>query len=99
MTDETTFIRPGYQRTSGAPRTVDHIAFFPYRTGILRYARITEDGQIKVTRNHNTTTYTAAVIGCGPIYDGNTSPKRYRTEGAAMQAAIRLWRNMQEKKT
>jgi hypothetical protein len=98
VTDETTFIRPGYRRTSGAPRAVDGIAFYPYSTGVNRYARITDDGQIMVKRNHNASTYSASVIGIGPIYDGNTTPKRFRTEGAAMESAVRLWRKVQEQK-
>lgn len=98
MTDETTFIRPGYRLCSGRPTNIDGILLRPYSVGILISARITDDGQIWVQRNSRRDTYHARVIGHGTILGVSGKPKLFRTEDAAAKAAIKVWRKMQEAK-
>lgn len=98
MTDETTFIRPEYRRTSAGHAPVDGVQFHSYSVGILRYARISEDGQI-ITRETSTraTTYTASVIGHGVIRNKTGNVKRFITQDAAAHAGVALWRKLQVK--
>jgi hypothetical protein len=82
-------------RKSGGWREVDGIKFISYRTGILQYARISEDGQIFVRRLAHRTTYNARIIGHGYILRDNTGeerPKAFRTETAAIIAAIKIYK-------
>ena len=48
MTDEpTTYVRPEYTKVSGR-HTADGVLFISYSVGVLRYARVSEDGQIEI---------------------------------------------------
>lgn len=98
MTDKTTYIEPGYRRTNAVHKPVDGVQFFSYHTGILRYARISEDGQI-ITSSHGwrRSTYGASVIGHGALQRAGKAI-RFRTEEGAAKAAIKVWRKLQEKK-
>lgn len=99
MTEPTTFIRSGYRRTSAGHSPIDGIRFFSYRVGILRYARISEDGQIWVADNgHHRSTYGASVIGHGPLVNAAGKSIRFHTQQGAAEAAIKVWRKMQERK-
>lgn len=99
MSEKTTFIQPGYRRTSAGHKPIDGVQFHSYHTGILRYARISEDGQIMTAAHHRASTYEAAVIGHGYLRgpDGKKT-KRFRTQDAAALAAIKVWRKMHEGK-
>ena len=99
MSEETTFIRPEYQRTSAGHKPIDGVQFFSYTTGILRYARISEDGQIITASHTRGSTYEAAVIGRGYLRgpDGKKT-KRFRSQDAAARAAIKVWRKLQAEK-
>ncbi len=91
---EGTLVRPEYRLCSGR-RTVEGVEFLAYSVGVIRYASISADGKCMVQRNHKTTTYSAWILLNGeraPIYGGNMRPKRFRTEGAAMVAAVRASR-------
>jgi hypothetical protein len=99
MTEETTFIRPEYRRTNAGHKPVDGVQFFSYSTGILRYARISEDGQIMTQSNYRMSSYGSAVIGHGPVLSAKGKPKRFRHEINAALAAIKVWRKMQERKS
>lgn len=99
MTEPTTFIRPGYRRTSAGQSPIDGIQFFSYSTGVLSYARISEDGQIFVADNgHHRNSYRAAVIGCGTLQNAAGKTKRFRSQEAATKAAIKVWRKRQGQK-
>ena len=45
-----TFVLPEYKPASGR-RTIDGVVFKSYKTGILRYCQITEDGRIRIAIN------------------------------------------------
>lgn len=98
MSEETTYIEPEYQRTRANHKPVDGVQFFSYSTGISRYARISEDGQIKTARNFEKSTFSAHVIGHGQIAGPGGKPKVFHTETAAAEAAVKVWRKMQETK-
>jgi hypothetical protein len=89
-----TLIRPEYQKTSAGHTPTDGVKFFSYRTGIGRYARISEDGQIKVQRGYNRSTYCAEVIGHGDICTKSGMPKRFHSQESAAMAAIKIWREL-----
>jgi hypothetical protein len=72
------------------------VQFFSYRTGVSRYARISEDGQIKVQRDHNRATYGAQVIGHGLICTTSGKGKRFQTSEAAARAAIKIHREIRK---
>lgn len=95
MTEETTFIRPEYRRTS-ASHNIDGVQFFSYSTGILRYARISKDGQIKTAGHNRLATYTAMIIGHGYLRSASGKPTRFLTQDAAARAAIKVWRKLKE---
>lgn len=99
MTDKTTFIEPEYWRTSAGHKPIDGVQFFSYSTGILSYARISEDGQIFVADNgHHRNSYRAVVLGHGTLQNGAGKTKRFRSQDGAAKAAIKVWRKLQEKK-
>lgn len=98
MSEETTFIKPEYRRTSAGHKPIDGVQFFSYTTGILRYARISEDGQIITESNHRLTTYSAGVIGRGWLKNAAGKTKRFHTQDAAAREAIKVWREMRGKK-
>ena len=88
MTD--TLIRPEYRKTSVRHAPFEGVQFSSYRTGINRYARISEDGKIKTSRSGNRSVmYTAEVLGLGYILGRSGRPMRSRTQEAAAHAAIR----------
>lgn len=96
---ETTYIRPGYRRTSAGHKPIDGVQFHSYSTGILQYARISEDGQIiTASSRRSSSTYTAAVIGHGMLNGEGGKPKRFRSQDAAARAAIKIWRKLQKPK-
>lgn len=93
----TTFVLPGYRRTSAGHKPIDGVQFYSYVFGILRYCRISEDGQIiTISARSHSSTYTASVIGYGPILGADGNPKRFRTQDAAALAAIKIWRARNE---
>lgn len=99
MTEKTTYIEPGYRRTSAGHKPIDGVQFFSYSTGIQRYARISEDGQIFVSDNgYHRDSYGSAVIGHGAIKNEAGRSKRFRSEEAATKAAIKVWRKLQAAK-
>lgn len=65
----------------GAPFTVGGITFRPYRRGILRYIRVSDDFRIEVYAVDGRSTYRAGV-------DGVCMPKKFRFEKNAYAAAI-----------
>lgn len=97
MSEEiTTLIKPGYRKTSTGHKPVDGVQFHSYSTGILQYARISEDGQILVSDNgHHRSTYSAIVLGCGWLRNANGAVIRFRTQEAATKAAVKKWRELQ----
>lgn len=90
---ETTYLDPSYTEL-GKSITIDGIMFKNYRTGILKYTWISDNGQIKVYRNHNRETYSAYVIGNGPIITPSGKNKVFRSDSAAMIAGVFLWRRL-----
>lgn len=100
MSDEiTTYLNPKYRLCSGRPTDIGGVLLRPYSTGILQYARISDDGQIYVSRNYNKSTYTASVIGHGTLLGSGSKPKLFRDERAAAVEAVALWRKLQAEKT
>lgn len=98
MTNET-LLRPEYQKTSAGHEPVDGVKFFSYRTGIDRYAQISEDGQIKVQRGYNRFTYGAEIVGYGTICTKSGRPKRFHTQEAAAVAAIKIFKSLKSAAT
>jgi hypothetical protein len=94
MTEEpTSYIRPEYRRTSAGHKPIDGVQFYSYRTGISRYARISEDGQIMTRANARDSGYNAYVIGHGPVIAANgVAARRFQSQDAAALAAIQIWR-------
>jgi hypothetical protein len=93
-TQPDTFVLPEY-RLNRPFNIVDGIRFNSYSTGINKYARISEDGQIKISFSGGTSTYLAEVIGHGFICSSKTGKaKRFRTRDAAAIAAIKIWREL-----
>lgn len=87
-----TFVKPGYRHNKNAvKRIVDGVEFLSYTVGVLRYARVSVDGkcEVRASRNH----YTAEVEGHGYIMSG-TKAKRFRSDKAAMAAAVKLARSL-----
>lgn len=80
----------GRKPLSGQPITVDGVKFLPYKAGSLQYERISEDGKLLVReRSHWGTTYQAVVDGLGPIRSKSGRPTAFRTQRAAMAAAVK----------
>lgn len=83
-----TCIKAGYARTGASPVVVDGVEFYAYRVGVLMYSRISADGQCEVRPNSRLTSYCAYTAPRGYIgKDGKA--KRFRSQEAAMRAAIR----------
>lgn len=95
---ETTFIRPEYQRTKAVHKLVCGVQFFSYHTGILRYAQISEDGQILISDNgYHRSTYGASIIGHGQLKNEKTSKAiRFHTQQAATVAAVKKWKELKK---
>jgi hypothetical protein len=93
MPDDT-FIDSSFKRTGVAGRKYDGVQFYAYHTGILTYARISEDGQAKVwmanAHREGAPTYFASVIGHGQLKGRGGNVKRFRSEEAACRAAIKV---------
>lgn len=67
---------------SGRPSVHDGVTFRPYRSGINRYVRISDDFRIAVYDHHDRgSTYTATV-------DGVPLDKRFRSQERCFAAAI-----------
>lgn len=75
-------------RTSARPIIVDGVTFHCYRTGILRYVWTSEDGRLEVGSNHHADTYCAAVDGTAIEGANPHKAKRFRSQSAAMLAAV-----------
>lgn len=98
MTVETTYVEPTYQRTRANHTPIDGVKFFSYTTGIQRYARISEDGQIIVSSHgQHRSTYGASVLGHGALQRAGKSI-RFRTQEGAARAAIKVWRKLKAEK-
>lgn len=97
MTD-TTFIKPGYRKTSAGHKPIDGVQFHSYRVGILRYMRISADGQIMTQANHRSSAYSGYVIGHGAILNNTGKTKRFQSEIAAARAAVKKWKELQAQK-
>lgn len=92
--NDKTFVKPEYRKTSAGHQPIDGVQFFSYSVGVLSYARISEDGQIMTRGNSRLTSYTAAVIGHGPIINASGKPTRFRTQEAAARAGVKKLREM-----
>ena len=93
-----TFVKADYRRTGASHQPIDGVQFHSYRTGIARYARISADGQIIVQDNgHHRSTYNAAIIGHGPLLSRSGRPTRFLTQGAAMRAAVKKWKALEDR--
>lgn len=92
-----TFVEPGYHKTSAVHKPVDGVQFFSYRTGISRYARISENGQIWVADNgFHRSTYGASIVGHGQLKNEKTGkPTRFHTQEGALTAAVKKWKELQ----
>lgn len=75
-------------KTSAPPQVIDGVTFHCYRTGIGRTAWISEDGRIHVQRNYNSETYCASIDGTSIEGTKPMKAKRFRTQSAAMLAAV-----------
>lgn len=97
--DETTYIRPHYRRTRADHKPIDGVQFYSYSVGILRYARIIEDGQIMTLgASARLNSYRGYVIGHGVIRGSGGKEKRFQSQDAAAREAIKIWRKLQAEK-
>ena len=95
-TQPDTFILPEC-RLNRPFNIVDGIRFNSYSTGINQYARISEDGQIKISFSGGNLTYRAEVIGHGFICSSRTGKaKRFHTRDTAAIAAIQIWKELRK---
>lgn len=95
---ETTYINPNYRKTSAGHKPIDGVQFHSYVCGILRYCRISADGQIMTQANHRSDTYSGYVIGHGAILNKNGKTKRFMSQIAAARAAVKKWKELQVQK-
>jgi hypothetical protein len=84
------FIRDEYRRTSHGHAPIDGMQFHSYKTGIQRYAWISEDGKIKVARAG--AMYHAEVIDHGGVLNASGKTKFFRTQEAAAREAVKIRR-------
>lgn len=66
--------------TSGAPKVWEGITFRPYRVGVNRYARISDDFRVVVWDSPYSNTFRASV-------DGRFLEKKFRKPETAVRAA------------
>ena len=77
--------RTNLERTKRPPITVDGVTWESWKTGVLAYALIREDGLAMISRNwgrSNGSTFTAYI-------DGAVLGRLYRTEVAAIKAVAK----------
>lgn len=91
-----TLVKPNYHHSPSAmKRVVDGVEFLTYIFGIGLYTYVSVDGRCEVRRrSRHAGTYVAQVEGHGWIPAGDASPKRFRSERAAMAAAVKLARSL-----
>lgn len=86
----TTLVQPEWKKASGR-NTICGILFISYRTGILRFVRVSEDGRIKLGMSARDTAYQVEVLGYGWIKSEATGKtKRFRSAVNAVKAAQAL---------
>lgn len=86
---QTTYIDPTFVALS-QPIMIDGVTFRRYRTDNAQYAMISDDGQLMVKRGYLNSSFTAYVIGVGPMPGGRMPPKRFRDENRACSEAVAL---------
>lgn len=87
-----TLVLPGYRINKNAiKRIVDGVEFLSYSVGVMMYVRISVDGRALVRSSSSTYRATIETAG-GHEHLSNPKtgkPTRFRTERAAMQAAVK----------
>lgn len=90
------YLDPSYTRTQTGAK-IDGVQFSSYHTGVMSYARISDDGQIMVwtanVHRDGAPTYLASVIGHGQIKGRGGNPKRFKSEDAACREAVQIARD------
>lgn len=87
MIEKRTLVLPSYQQTRGMKFVESGVEFYSYRTGILRYIRISADGLCGFQANHGAATYCAFTLD-GTLKNAKGKTIRFRTERAAARAAV-----------
>ena len=91
----TTYIDPTFTLFGSQTKIVDGVTFRRYKTGISQSsAMISDDGKIMVKQGYLNVTYTAYVLGAGPI-GGPAKPKRFRDESRACAEGVALLKLIQ----
>jgi hypothetical protein len=88
----TTYIEPTYTLYGYQPKVIDGVTFRLYHTENNKPALISDDGQLMVKRGYINASFTAYVLGHGPIPGGKMPPKRFRNEERACAEAVGLFK-------
>jgi hypothetical protein len=75
-----------FKPTGAAPKLINGVTFYCYRTGILRCEWRSDDGRIRAARNHNRETYWAAVDGATILGRNLSKNKLFRSLDSALIA-------------
>ncbi len=86
----TTYIDPTFTPFGSHTKIVKGVTFRSYNTGNSQYAMISDDGNVMVKQGYLNVTYTAYVLGHGPILGGNVKPKPFRNQIRACEDAVAL---------
>ena len=90
----TTYIDPTFTLVGGPSKIVEGVTFRLYKTD-TGDALISDDGKIMVKQGYLNVSYTAYVIGAGPILGGNVKPKHFRNHDRACAEAVELLKLIQ----
>jgi len=82
----TSFLHLSNRRTPSGDLVVDGVRFQSHSVGVLQYALISEDGRIIV--RHKKLTYWASTIPGGDLKSPSGKLSSFRTQEAAIRAAI-----------
>ena len=85
----TTYIDPTFTLVGSRSEIVEGVTYRRYKTGTTGHAMISDDGKIMVTQGYLNVSYTAYVLGLGPI-GGKVKPKHFRNETRACAEAVAI---------
>ena len=90
----TTYIDPTFTPFGSRSEIIEGVTFRRYKTGVTGDALISDDGKIMVKQGYLNVSYTAYVLGLGPI-GGSVKPKHFRNEIRACAEGVALLKLMQ----
>ena len=85
---KTTLVDPAWSMVSGR-QTIGGVLFIAYRTGILRYTNVSEDGKIRLHSSARQNHTSVEVLGHGFVLSPRTGkPHRFQDRRKAALAGI-----------